>query len=156
LIASSLDPFDPLLSDIQEIRRAGESGVSLTRQLLSFSRKPVEQSQVVHVNMHIEGARGLLARFLGEPIELVMSLERDAGNIEIDPVQLQQVILNLVVNARDAMPAGGRLIIETEKITLDPFSARRHLNLEAGEFVMLAVSDTGIGMDAETQRRAFD
>lgn len=156
LIAERLDPRDPLRADVEEVRRAGESGVALTRQLLAFSRRAASQPQYINLNMHVAGARALLGRFLGEQIDLVVSLAEDAGNVEMDPVQLQQVILNLVVNARDAMPSGGRLCIETENVTLDGDSARRHFNLGAGEYVMLAVSDTGLGMDAETQRRAFE
>ena len=156
LIASGLDPLDPLQSDVREVRNAGESGALLTRQLLAFSRRQVSQPQVLNPNMHVGGVRGLLARFLGERIELALGLADALGNIEVDPIHLQQVLLNLVVNARDAMPEGGRLVIATENVTLDEASARRHFGLGAGHYVMLAVSDTGCGMDDETQRRAFE
>ena len=156
LIAGGLHHFDPLQSDVSEIRNAGETGALLTRQLLAFSRRQVSQPQVLNPNMHVGGVRGLLARFLGERIELALGLGDGLGNIEVDPVHLQQVLLNLVVNARDAMPEGGRLVIATENVTLDEASARRHFGLGAGHYVMLAVSDTGCGMDDETQRRAFE
>lgn len=146
----------PLRRNIEEIVRASERAAALTRQLLAFSRKQVMQPKVFDVNTVVTELEKMLRRMIGEDLELRVSLESDLGNIKADPVQLEQVIMNLVVNARDAMPKGGKLSIETTNVYLDESYARDHVSVEPGHYVMLAISDTGVGMDAETRQRIFE
>ncbi len=141
---------------LDEIRKAGERAATLPRQLLAFSRKQVIESRVFDLNAVILDLGRMMQRTLGEQIKLTMHLSDDIGQIRADPGQIEQVVLNLAVNARDAMPAGGRLTIETGNVTIDGSYARAHFQAEPGAYVMLAVSDTGVGMDAETQRQIFD
>ena len=156
IILSEIDETDPHFSELRELRRAGESGIMLTRQLLAFSRNQAINPQLLNLNMHLAGAEYLLNRFLGEGVDLTLSLAHGAGNVRMDPVQLQQVIINMAINARDAMPIGGRLVIETENMDLNEAAALDHFNLAPGAYVMIAVSDTGCGMSSETQRRLFE
>ena len=146
----------PLRRNLEEIVRASERAAALTRQLLAFSRKQVMQPKVFDVNTVVTELEKMLRRMIGEDIELRVSLQSDLGNIKADPVQLEQVIMNLVVNARDAMPKGGKLSIETTNVYLDESYARDHVSVEPGHYVMLAISDTGVGMDAETRQRIFE
>ncbi|HEX6284856.1 MAG TPA: HAMP domain-containing protein, partial [Pyrinomonadaceae bacterium] len=146
----------PLRRNLEEIVRASERAAALTRQLLAFSRKQVMQPKVFDVNTVVTELEKMLRRMIGEDIELRVSLQPDLGNIKADPVQLEQVIMNLVVNARDAMPKGGKLSIETTNVYLDESYARDHVSVEPGHYVMLAISDTGAGMDAETRQRIFE
>ena len=146
----------PLRRNLEEIVRASERAAALTRQLLAFSRKQVMQPKVFDVNTVVTELEKMLRRMIGEDIELRVGLQSDLGNIKADPVQLEQVIMNLVVNARDAMPKGGKLSIETTNIYLDESYARDHVSVEPGHYVMLAISDTGVGMDAETRQRIFE
>jgi two-component system, cell cycle sensor histidine kinase and response regulator CckA len=136
----------------QSARRAAD----LTKQLLAFSRRQFIELRVVDTNAIVQDVEKLLKRLIGEDIELAMHLSPDAGNIKIDPSQLEQILLNLAVNARDAMPEGGKLILDTALVELDEIYARQHLGATAGEFVLLAVSDTGIGMDSQTMARIFE
>jgi len=152
----SLQEGDPLLRNLEEISKASERASSLTRQLLAFSRKQVMQPKVFDVNTVVSDLRKMLRRMIGEDIELRVSLEPELGNIKADPVQLEQVIMNLVVNARDAMPKGGKLSIETSNVCLDESYAREHVSVVPGEYVMLAISDTGCGMDEETRQQIFE
>lgn len=147
---------DPLKINIDEIKKASERAASLTRQLLAFSRKQVMQPKVLDLNSVVSDLEKMLARMIGEDIELRTSLEPKLGNVKADPTQLEQVIMNLAINARDAMPTGGKLTIETANVTLDEAYARRHVTVTPGPYVMLAVSDNGKGMDAETQRHMFE
>jgi PAS domain S-box-containing protein len=142
--------------NVEEIRKAGERAASLTRQLLAFSRKQVLQPKVLKLNSVVADVDKMLRRLIGEDINLLTVLEPSLGQIKADPGQIEQVILNLAVNARDAMPQGGQLIIETANVYLDDEYARRHISIHPGRYVMLAVSDTGYGMNAETQERLFE
>jgi PAS domain S-box-containing protein len=156
LITSRLEEGDPMLKEIQEINRAGSRAAELTSQLLAFSRKQVLQPQVISLNRVVENISKMIGRVIGEDIELIASLDPELGHIKADPGQIEQVIMNLAVNARDAMPQGGKLIIETGDIFLDEAYARLHFKVRPGPYVMMAVSDTGCGMDAETQSQIFD
>lgn len=147
---------DPLLSNLQEIKKAGDRAASLTRQLLAFSRKQVLQPKVLDLNSVVSDLEKMLRRLIGEDIELRTVLEPKVGSIKVDPGQIEQIIMNLAVNARDAMPQGGKLIIETKNILLDDNYARRHIAVTPGPFVMLAVSDSGTGIDPQTQSRIFE
>jgi PAS domain S-box-containing protein len=138
------------------IRETADRGAALIRQLLVFSRQQVVQPVVLDLNSVVEGIGGLLQRLLGEHIELVIASAPDLGRVRADPGHIEQVIVNLAVNARDAMLDGGRLTIETANVELDAEYARRHVGAQIGPHVMLAVSDTGSGMDAETQSRMFE
>ena len=138
------------------IRETADRGAALIRQLLVFSRQQVVQPIVLDLNSVVEGIGGLLQRLLGEHIELVIAPAPDLGRVRADPGHIEQVIVNLAVNARDAMLDGGRLTIETANVELDAEYARRHVGSQIGPHVMLAVSDTGSGMSAETQSRMFE
>jgi PAS domain S-box-containing protein len=145
----------PVAAMLREIELAAERGGSLTRQLLAFSRKQQRQPRLVEVNGIVHNIERLLSRVIGEHIEVVLSLASDAGAIHADPSQLEQVVMNLILNARDAMPAGGRVTVETRNVELDEAVAARHA-LPAGRYVMLSVTDTGCGMDAGTRARIFE
>ncbi|MFH1122871.1 MAG: ATP-binding protein, partial [Pseudomonadota bacterium] len=157
LMSMDMNGQGPFISHIEEILRAGRSAASLTRQLLAFSRKQVVQPQVMNLNDLLGSLEKMLLRLIGEDIEIRTLKAPDLWPIMMDAGQLEQVIMNLVVNARDAMPKGGRLTIETANVGLDEHYFREHgLEPITGPFVMLTVSDTGIGMDKETQSRIFD
>ncbi len=147
---------EPIAESLSEIRKAGERAASLTRQLLAFSRRQVLEPKVLEVNALIEDLQKMLSRLIGEDIELRVALQPGVGRVLADPGQVEQVILNLAVNARDAMPRGGRLTIETADVELDEAFAERHATVRPGPYVMLAVTDTGIGMDAAIQARVFE
>jgi signal transduction histidine kinase/DNA-binding response OmpR family regulator len=156
LVLERFSEDDPVRKDIEEIKKAGERAALLTRQLLAFSRKQVLQLRVLDLNEVITDTEKMLQRLIGEDIQLVVRPAAGLGQVKADPGQIQQVIMNLVVNACDAMPEGGTLTIETANVDLDPAYARRHFAVEPGPYVMLAVSDTGCGMDAATQARIFE
>ena len=147
---------DPLRSNLEQIKEAGERAASLTRQLLAFSRRQVLEPKVLDLNAVVTNLEKMLTRMIGEDIDLVATLTPGLGRVKADPGQIEQVIMNLAVNARDAMSNGGRLTIETANMELDENFAQRHVVVKPGRYVMLAVSDTGCGMDAETQRRIFE
>jgi PAS domain S-box-containing protein len=147
---------DPLRHNAEEINKAGSRAASLTSQLLAFSRKQVLQPKVLDLNMVVADMDKMLRRLIGENIELVTMLEPELWSIKADPGQIQQVILNLAVNARDAMPEVGRLTIETANIELDGENARWNVGVHPGRYVMLAVNDTGCGMDTQTRERVFE
>ena len=142
--------------DIEQIRKAAQGASALTRQLLAFSRQQVLQPKIVDLNAAITGIEKLLARVLREDIQLRCALAPDAGTVKVDPGQLEQVLMNLAVNARDAMPNGGRLTIETANVDLDETYVEAHPVAAPGRYVMLAVTDSGVGMDAATQARIFE
>jgi signal transduction histidine kinase len=156
LVLEELEPGHPARADVEHMRRAGESAAALTRQLLAFSRKQVLQPQVLDLNQVVRRAQGLLHRLIGEHIALATTLDPGLDRVNADPGQLEQVILNLALNARDAMIGGGTLSIETANVVLDEAFASRHDGAMPGAHVMLAVSDTGVGMDDETQTRIFE
>ena len=141
---------------IQEILNAGERAAALTNQLLVFSRKQILQPRVLSLNDLATNLERMLRRLIGEDVALSTCLEENLGQVRADPGQIEQVIMNLVINARDAMPDGGRLAIETANVTLGEDHARGHPEAKPGRYVMLAVTDTGTGMDAETQARIFE
>ena len=156
LLLDELEPNDRKREDLEQISKAAAGAASLTRQLLSFSRQQVIQPKVVDVNDVVASAEKLLRRLIGEDIELVATLASDLGMVKCDPGQLEQIIMNLVVNARDAMPHGGKLTIETTNADIDETFIRGHPLAHAGRYVMLAVTDTGVGMDASTQAHIFE
>ena len=156
MILDDLSPLDPLRGCAEEVLKAADRAAALTQQLLAFSRRQVMRSCVMNVNTTVEHTEKMLRRLIGEDIELVLSLSADIGNIKADPNHIEQAIVNLALNARDAMPKGGRITVETANTYLDETYARTHLGVKPGEFVMVAVSDTGHGMDAETRRRLFE
>jgi two-component system, cell cycle sensor histidine kinase and response regulator CckA len=143
-------------NEIREIRNAGERAGQLTRQLLAFSRKQVLQPEVLNLNETILEMEKMLKRLIGEDIDLAVHLSESLDRVKFDPGQIEQIILNLVVNARDAMPRGGKILIQTANIELDEEYASQHSDASAGPHVMLAVTDTGSGMDAETRARIFE
>ena len=148
---------DPALrGHAQEIANAAERATSLTRQLLAFSRKQMLAPKIVDLNSVVTENVKMLTRLIGEDIDLVMVPGPDIGAVKADPGQIEQVIMNLAVNARDAMPHGGKLTIETANVTLDANYARFHAPVKPGDYVMLAISDTGMGMDADTQAHIFE
>ena len=139
-----------------EIKKAAERGSKLTYQLLAFSRKQILQLEDLNLNAIVEDTAKLLKRIIGEDIEMVMITDPNLLNIKADSTQIVQVVMNLAVNARDAMPDGGKLVIETKNVFLDETYCERHNEIKPGRYVMLAVSDTGIGMDEKTRRRIFE
>ncbi len=150
-------PVDhPDREDVEQIKKAAEGASSLTRQLLAFSRQQLLDPKNTDVNGVVQHIEKLLIRLLGVDVRLETRLADDCGTVKVDPGQLEQVIMNLAVNARDAMPRGGVLTIETANMELDEAFATAHLNAAAGSYVMLAVSDTGVGMDEATQARIFE
>jgi nitrogen-specific signal transduction histidine kinase/CheY-like chemotaxis protein len=154
-----LDGFpsdDPRCHQLQQIKKAGVRATSLTRQLLAFSRKQIFQPRILDLNALVTDFNKMLLRMVGEDIELVCNLKPSLGQIKADPGQIEQVIMNLVVNSRDAMPTGGKLIIETANADLDETYCRAHPAVQPGSYAMVAVSDTGAGMDAKTQARIFE
>jgi len=147
---------DGLADYFRQIQKAGELGATLTRQLLAFSRQQVLEPTVVDLNGVVTEFAELLDRTLGEDIELVTVLDGALGAVKADAGQMAQILMNLAVNARDAMPRGGRLVIETANVTLDDAYARSHSEVKAGDYVVLTVTDEGDGMDPETRSRVFD
>ena len=146
----------PEREEVDEVRKAALRAADLTRQLLAFSRQQVIVPKVLNPNDVVGGMDKMLRRLLGEDVELRAALASDLGSVKVDPSQLEQVVLNLAVNARDAMPDGGTLTIETQNTELDQQYVQGHLSAQPGPYVMLAVSDTGVGMDAGTQARIFE
>ncbi|MGH7569278.1 MAG: ATP-binding protein [Gemmatimonadales bacterium] len=156
LMAEELPAEHPARPDLDEIRKAADRAASLTHQLLAFSRQQVLAPTVLNLNEVVEAVTKMLERLIGEDVTLRASLAPDIGNVRADAGQLEQVILNLAVNARDAMPTGGRLTIETANAELSADYAEAHQPVIAGAYVMLAVSDTGVGTDPDTRARVFE
>ncbi len=152
----ALKPGDPLRSDIEAIEAAGNRATELTRQLLAFSRQQVLKPRVVDLDEIVTDMKAMLGRLLGEDIELTTLPTLGLDRVLADPGQLEQVVMNLAVNARDAMPDGGKLTIETANVSCDAEYEANHLGVAAGDYVMLAVSDTGTGMDAATRAHIFE
>lgn len=147
---------NPLLRMCEQIKKAGQSAASLTRQLLAFSRQQVLEPKILDVNVIIRNMENMVRRLIGEDIDFSTVLESGLASVRADQGQIEQVIMNLVVNARDAMPHGGKLRIETTSVELDEEYARLHPPQRAGSYVLLSVSDTGTGMDADTQAHIFE
>jgi PAS domain S-box-containing protein len=155
LALDELKPSDRIRDDLEEVKRAGERSADLTRQLLAFSRRQVLQPRVLDLNPILTGMEKMLRRLLGEAVELSMLTSTPIGKVYADPGQIEQVVMNLAVNARDAMPDGGKLTIETADVDLDSDDAARN-EVTPGPYVMLAVTDTGIGMEAATRAHIFE
>ncbi|HKO04244.1 MAG TPA: PAS domain S-box protein [Candidatus Acidoferrales bacterium] len=141
---------------LEQIQKSTERAASLTRQLLAFSRLQVMQPRVLDLNSVVADMGKMLRRLIGEHIELILRADSGLGRVKADPGQIEQVLLNLVVNARDAMAGGGKLVVETCNLALDEAAARRIPSLQPGSYVVLSVSDTGVGMDPETQSHIFE
>jgi signal transduction histidine kinase/CheY-like chemotaxis protein len=156
LLLTEVGPDSTIRPDIEEIQRAGDRAAELTRQLLAFSRQQVLEPRVLNLNDILLNVDKMLKRVLGEDIELRTVFDSDLALVKADPGQIEQVILNLVLNARDAMPKGGKLTLETSNYELDELYAHHHVEVTPGPHVMLAVSDTGSGMDKATQARIFE
>jgi PAS domain S-box-containing protein len=156
LILSDLKSDDPLRADIEEIQKAGQRAADLTRQLLTFSRQQVVLPKVIDLNQIIAGMEKMVGRLLGADVEVTLLPAARLGKVKADPGQIEQIVMNLAVNARDAMPSGGKLTIQTNNVELDEHYTAEHLGVTAGPHVMLAVTDTGIGMDKETQGQIFE
>jgi PAS domain S-box-containing protein len=156
LLEARIDPKAAPQQYIDNVRKAAERGATLTRQLLAFSRQQVVQTTVLDLNARLRETSKLLRPLMGDDVEVIISRRSSAAVVEGDPVQLDQVILNLAVNARDAMPKGGKLILETSNIEMDETMAAQHAPLTAGKYVQLTVSDTGTGMDSATAARIFE
>ncbi|HEY2509902.1 MAG TPA: ATP-binding protein [Polyangiaceae bacterium] len=156
IIGAEMRVEDPLRADLEEIKRAGVRASELTRQLLAFSRQQVLEVTVLNFNESLAGVEKMLRRLLGADVALTTLPASGLWNIKADGAQVEQVLMNLAVNARDAMPQGGQLTIETCNVELDEASAREHHGVAPGSYVLLSVSDTGVGMDRETQARVFE
>ena len=155
-VADELDPESRAHQDVEEIRRSAERAAALTRQLLIFSRREVVKPELLDLRELFDDLENLLRRALGERVELGVRFAEDLRTIEADPSQIEQVLVNLAVNARDAMPEGGRLLIEAENVELDDAYTYMHPDTESGHYIRLKVSDTGVGMDKETIERVFE
>jgi two-component system cell cycle sensor histidine kinase/response regulator CckA len=151
-----LDGDETAAEYIQEVEKAAGRAASLTRQLLAFSRKQALQPKVVDLNTIVAQMDKMLRRLIGEDIELVTRPGQDLGHVRVDPGQIEQVLMNLAVNARDAMPDGGQLTIETANVALDARYAQQHSDVAPGPYVLLTVTDTGVGMTAEVKARVFE
>jgi len=156
VVLSRLEEDDAIRWQIKEIEKAGRFAASLTNQLLAFSRKQLLQPRVLDLNSVILGIEKMLHRLIGEDVEMIVKLNPQLGNVKADPGQIEQVIMNLAVNARDAMLTGGKLTIETDNVVLDETYASQHANVSPGPYALLAISDSGTGMDKETQARIFE
>lgn len=156
VIMRTITPDDALHQHVEAIRHAAERAAALTRQLLVFSRKQVVQSVVLDLNEVVADMDKMLRQLIDESVELTIAPGRDIGRVKADSGYVGQVLMNLVINGRDAMPTGGKLIVETRNVTLDQSYTRTHTGVAPGEYVMLAVSDTGVGMSEEVKARLFE
>jgi len=156
ILLQDMKPGEPMREDVEEIQKAGRRAAELTRQLLMFSRQQVLAPKILDLNVVLAGMERMLARVLGADIELVLLPAPSLGSVRVDPSSMEQVVMNLVVNARDAMPTGGTLTLETRNVVLGEADTRAHLGLRAGPHVMLAVADNGVGMTPATMARIFE
>ncbi|MFW6138194.1 MAG: PAS domain-containing sensor histidine kinase [Spirochaetota bacterium] len=154
LMKDNLD--QTIAGNLQEIKKAAERAASLTSQLLAYSRKQMLQPKIIYINELIRHSITMLKRLIGEDIKITTRLKSESGAIKADPMQMEQVVINLAVNARDAMPKGGRLIIKTRAVCLDENSCTDHPEMVPGNYVLLEMIDTGQGMDQQTRRHIFD
>jgi PAS domain S-box-containing protein len=156
LVAEQVDPGSKTFVSVEQIRKAADRAAALTRQLLAFSRQQVLETKILDINLIVEEMAKMLPRLLGEDIELQSRLSAGIGEVKADQGQIEQVIMNLAVNARDAMPGGGRLLISTEQIFMDSDQALKRSPMIPGSYILLSVSDTGTGMDRQTQAHIFE
>ena len=156
LLLADLDPDDPRQADIAEIQKAGTSAAGLTRQLLAFSRKEIIEPTLLDLNVVVADMRAMLGRLIGEDVKVVLGLRPELAPVKADRGQVEQIVMNLAVNARDAMPKGGTLTIETANVELDEHYAKTHLAVKPGPYVALTVTDTGTGMTPQVQARLFE
>ena len=156
LLLADRNPDDPRQADIAEIQEAGTRAAGLTRQLLAFSRKQIIEPTLLDMNVIVADLRAMLARLIGEDVKVVLDLGADLALVEADRGQVEQFVMNLAVNARDAMPKGGTLTIETANVELDEHYAKTHLDVKPGLYVRLTVTDTGTGMTPQVQARLFE
>ncbi|HBI46221.1 MAG TPA: hybrid sensor histidine kinase/response regulator, partial [Planctomycetales bacterium] len=156
LLVCQLDPADPAEAMAREVLKAAERAAELTGQLLAFGRKAMTAPRLLDLNAVVADAERMLRRVIGEDVELVVDLGPGAQPLRADPGQLHQVLMNLAVNARDAMPRGGRLTLRTRDARLDEECARAQSGVRPGRYVLLEVSDTGCGMTEEVRSRAFE
>ena len=156
LVMNELPPGSPTVKYLEQIRKAGDRAVLLTRQMLAFSRKQVLRSQVLNLNAAVSQIEDMLRRLIGENIELITIRDPNLGNTMVDPGQMDQIILNLAANARDAMPNGGMLTIETGNVEMDASFSRKGVEVKPGPYVMLSFSDNGSGMDSEALVQVFE
>jgi PAS domain S-box-containing protein len=156
LLRERFDPADPLARQLGEVKKAADRAASLTRQLLAFSRKQVLEPRILDLNGVVENLSKMLRRLIGEDVELVIKPHATPVLVKVDPGQMEQVLMNLAINARDAMPRGGKLVIETTPVHLDETYARQHVPVEPGSYVLLSVSDSGCGMNAKVLPHVFE
>ena len=156
LLQRQLRPQDPLWEHVQRIQETSDRAATLTRRLLSFSRRELIEPRILDLNQVVSDLSRMLKRIIGEDIELLTDLGDDLWLVQADPSQIEQVIVNLAVNARDAMPQGGTLLIETSNAVLDEIYTAEHVDVEPGEYVLLSITDTGVGIDEEAQRHIFE
>jgi PAS domain S-box-containing protein len=156
LLLSRLGEDDPRRKEAEEIRKAGNRAAALTRQLLAFSRRQVLQPEILDLNRVVQELETMLRRLIGEDVELATALDARLGNVKVDPGQIEQVVVNLVVNARDAMPGGGKLAIRTANVETDGEEARGDGTVPPGSYALLEISDTGCGMDPQTIANIFE
>jgi signal transduction histidine kinase/CheY-like chemotaxis protein len=151
-----LSGTDPLRKNFEIILKSAEKASKLVQQLLAFSRRQVMKPEAVNLNSLLENMQTMLTRLIGEDIQVEINKKERLWNVKVDPVQIEQVIMNLVINARDAMPKGGKLIIETDNVTLTPSYAQTHRDVVPGDYVLLSISDTGCGMTEEVKAHIFE
>lgn len=156
LCLSGIPKENPLREDIQEITNAVKRAANLISQLLAFSRRQTMEMEVINLNPLLQNLEKMLRRVIGEDVELVTTLPDDLGRVKADPGQIEQILLNLTVNARDAMPSGGKLTIETANVTLKENNRQNHMVLTPGHYVMISITDTGLGMTQEVKERIFE
>ena len=156
MLLDEMGPTDPLREPVEEILLAGHRAAALTRQLLAFSRKQVAEPRVISLNDVVADARKMLSRLIGDDVEIITHLDADLGSVVADSSQMNQVLMNLAINARDAMPDGGRIIMETMNADIDRGYAAQHAGVEAGPYVLLSITDTGAGMTQEVVQHIFD
>src|SRR5206468_3669478 len=146
----------PLRADLEQIRTSGERAAALTQQLLAFSRRQVLQPEVLDLNELLQKLDSMLRRLIGADVAVDLHLAPDLGRVKADPGQIEQVLMNLAVNSSEAMPKGGRLVVETANAELGTYYAEGHASVVPGRYVLLAVTDSGAGMTREIQARVFE
>jgi PAS domain S-box-containing protein len=156
LLLVDLEPDDPHRADIVEIQKAGASASGLTRQLLAFSRKQIIEPTLIDLNVVVTDMREMIGRLIGEDVKIVLGLQHELNSVKVDKGQVEQILMNLAANARDAMPTGGTLTIETANVELDEHDPKTHLAVKPGPYVALTVTDSGTGMTPEVQARLFE